>query len=392
MSLRFPSPRLLALAALLVLVMLTAPKAHAVGEPVNGFPNWQERLLLEWTNRARSDPQAELANCTTGNCLEKACYSQMPPLAQETNLSRSARFHSDEMFHQAYFDHPSKCTLPLNISSSYPGSCDGSASCACAGGTYTDPWARISMFGQSGLGEIIAAWYDGVDPLSIFYLWLYESTSTSTCGFNDLNGHRWLMLASNAPSVGYGASHGYFTGDFGTGGTTSKIPSGAHTPQSGATIDFWANWFDTAAPKSATVNIDGTCTNLTLARGTPQNGAWHAQVGNLGTACHRYYFSFKDANGNTVTYPTTGSFGVGPSCPDWTSTRPNPCGGTTAAKGDANGDGKLDANDVFYLVNALFAGGPAPVGSGDVNASGAFDVHDVFYLIDYLYAGGPAPK
>jgi hypothetical protein len=36
------------------------------------------------------------------------------------------------------------------------------------------------------------------------------------------------------------------------------------------------------------------------------------------------------------------------------STRPIP--------GDVNGDGIVDISDVFYLINFLFAGGPAPVG------------------------------
>jgi hypothetical protein len=29
---------------------------------------------------------------------------------------------------------------------------------------------------------------------------------------------------------------------------------------------------------------------------------------------------------------------------------------------------------------------------GDVNGDGVVDVSDVFYLINYLFAGGPAPK
>jgi hypothetical protein len=52
----------------------------------------------------------------------------------------------------------------------------------------------------------------------------------------------------------------------------------------------------------------------------------------------------------------------------------------------------VDVNDVFYMVNYLFAGGPAPVCNGDVNADSKIDVSDVFYLINYLFAGGPAPK
>jgi hypothetical protein len=63
----------------------------------------------------------------------------------------------------------------------------------------------------------------------------------------------------------------------------------------------------------------------------------------------------------------------------------------TFVAGDANGDGALDVVDVFYLINALFAGGPSALGSADVNGDGIVDVRDVFYLINFLFAGGPAP-
>ena len=45
------------------------------------------------------------------------------------------------------------------------------------------------------------------------------------------------------------------------------------------------------------------------------------------------------------------------------------------------------------MINALFANGPQPLDScgGDANGNGVFDVQDVFFLINYLFAGGPAP-
>ena len=106
-----------------------------VGEPVNGFPNWQERVIHEWINRARVDPQADLAGCGA-NCPENTggCYTPQPPLIWDANAGRSARYHSAEMGLQSFFDHPSNCTLVSNLSSTYPGSCDGHASCACVGG------------------------------------------------------------------------------------------------------------------------------------------------------------------------------------------------------------------------------------------------------------------
>jgi hypothetical protein len=59
--------------------------------------------------------------------------------------------------------------------------------------------------------------------------------------------------------------------------------------------------------------------------------------------------------------------------------------------GDVSGDGTVDVGDVFYLINTLFASGPAPVGSADANGDGHVDIADVFYLINYLFAGGPPP-
>jgi uncharacterized repeat protein (TIGR03803 family) len=59
--------------------------------------------------------------------------------------------------------------------------------------------------------------------------------------------------------------------------------------------------------------------------------------------------------------------------------------------GDVNGDRIVDVQDVFFLVDYLFAGGPPPKGSADVNEDERVDVADVFYLIAYLFSGGPAP-
>ena len=59
--------------------------------------------------------------------------------------------------------------------------------------------------------------------------------------------------------------------------------------------------------------------------------------------------------------------------------------------GDTDGNGTVAVADVFYLINTLFAGGPAPVCSADVDASNTVNVSDVFYLINYLFAQGPPP-
>lgn len=63
-----------------------------------------------------------------------------------------------------------------------------------------------------------------------------------------------------------------------------------------------------------------------------------------------------------------------------------------APPGDVDGNCALNVSDVFYLINRLFAGGPAPSGVADANGDGKVDVSDVFFLVNYLFAGGPRPS
>jgi hypothetical protein len=63
-------------------------------------------------------------------------------------------------------------------------------------------------------------------------------------------------------------------------------------------------------------------------------------------------------------------------------------------RGDANGDWKITASDVVYLINYLYIAGPAPepLETGDVNCDGMINAADIVYLINYLYIGGPPPS
>ncbi|MCX6829208.1 MAG: S8 family serine peptidase [candidate division Zixibacteria bacterium] len=61
-------------------------------------------------------------------------------------------------------------------------------------------------------------------------------------------------------------------------------------------------------------------------------------------------------------------------------------------RGDANRDGNRNIQDITYLINFLYKGGPAPDPyTGDVNDSGTINISDVTYLINFLYKGGPPP-
>ncbi len=61
--------------------------------------------------------------------------------------------------------------------------------------------------------------------------------------------------------------------------------------------------------------------------------------------------------------------------------------------GDGNGSGAVDIDDVVYLIQYIFGGGPAPdpIESGDGNCSGFIDIDDVVYLIQYIFNGGHPP-
>ena len=312
-----------------VLALLTAAPstAHAYGESVDGFPKWAERVLHEWMNRARCDPQVEMQACGA-SCPEGACYTPIAPLSWDERLNRAARFHADEMALQNYFAHNSICTLVANIDALYDASCNGAAACACVGGavgcspTCTGWSQRVGLFGASAAGEIISSY---ADPSSAFYQWLFESYTKSTCAYDQgppTNGHRWNILKAG-PAVGVGVRD-ESVGDFGGSATAYAIPSASHYPRQAASVEAWANWYDAAAPSKALVDVDGSCQAMTLTRGSPTNGAYRANVTGVGSGCHRYFFLFADDNGAPVRYPSTGSLGIGPdgSCADWDASEP----------------------------------------------------------------------
>jgi subtilisin family serine protease len=66
----------------------------------------------------------------------------------------------------------------------------------------------------------------------------------------------------------------------------------------------------------------------------------------------------------------------------------------TYVYGDANGDGKVTAVDLVYLINYLFLGGPPPdpFSAGDPNGDCAINTADIVYLSNFLFCQGPILK
>ncbi len=68
-------------------------------------------------------------------------------------------------------------------------------------------------------------------------------------------------------------------------------------------------------------------------------------------------------------------------------------GGTDFIRGDANQDLNIDVSDATYLLNYLYAAGPAPdcLDAADVNDNGVIDLSDSLYLILHLFLSAPPP-
>jgi hypothetical protein len=302
---------------------VVARTTEAVGEPMNGFPSADERLMLMAINRGRSDPSTVKGAMST-------VYPARPPVAWSYDLSRSSRFHATNLFDaDVTLMHTSPCTLNTDVGTS---GCDGSIACACAtpvptmcascamqdaqNSCGTAPFTRIGYFTSIANGEVAAAGY--ADTFASVNGWLDEPAGS--------DGHRTNLLdvgiTSNTMGAGHIAGKGacYSSFDISDSGmqkglTIPQMPTASIQPVTGSAttmFTFYATWADATggAPQSLDVVVDGTCTPLTLELGTPMlNSTW--SVGKtLSAGCHNYYYVAVDSTGNSVLYPTTGSLNV----------------------------------------------------------------------------------
>jgi hypothetical protein len=59
--------------------------------------------------------------------------------------------------------------------------------------------------------------------------------------------------------------------------------------------------------------------------------------------------------------------------------------------GDANGDEFCSVNDIVFLSDYFYSGGPAPEPGGDADNDGSITPQDIAYLVDHFYFSGPPP-
>ncbi len=63
-------------------------------------------------------------------------------------------------------------------------------------------------------------------------------------------------------------------------------------------------------------------------------------------------------------------------------------------RGDMDGDGMIDLEDVICLINYLYMNGPHanPAEAGNANCDEIIDLEDVVYLINFVLKGGSEPS
>ena len=309
--------------------------AQALGEPNGDYPNYDERVVLYATNRARVDPSKE----------GWSSYPAQPPLQWNYDLNESSRAHSVDMRDNNCFQH---------------NSCDG-----------TDVFDRINSYytGQfSTEGENISA---GVpDGVTAVHNWLYEIGAPA-----GETGHRDNIFSKDYTLLGVGFAAGgkqytnYWTQDFiGTGVTRPALTDGIHFPvtaKTGAKLTYGVTWYDSggAPPDKLSVVVDGKCNALTVARGGDGQAAYEGSF-SFSDGCHPYYF-LASKGGKSSVYPDSGSLQAGygssgGSCTLFVSTQAaSDCGGGGTTSG---GGGKSDmaVADAFMVHHGGGGGDGTP--------------------------------
>lgn len=270
---------------------------QSLGEPREGYPTYPERLVLYFTNRARTEPSA---------FNEEETYPPAPPLRWDLALSKAGRWQARHILEDGCWceDHSSCCDVARE---------DGSVQCLDSPGSCgaTGPRERVSLWTDSYSGENAA-----------------QGQSTARKAMNawiNSSGHWKNITSAEHDLLGVGEHESAWVQDFGRGEEPPVAGDGIHF-ESGARTAFGITYYQpgTGGPQSILAVVDGTCHELDLAYGEPELGAFETSV-SLEPGCHRYYFHVTDGDGATHTYPSEGSLAVdngADDCPLYRKRRP----------------------------------------------------------------------
>jgi hypothetical protein len=272
-----------------------------IGTPIDGYPNWQERTLLVFTNMARMAPIEYRDRFMTsfamppGGILNQG-FPPVAPLSSAHPLNLSARSHAVDMASNCnHLQHDSCDGTPWyeRIWSFYPQARTIGENVAYIGGTGTDrPWTVVSL--------LLCDEYNG------------------TCAADDqpfeIIGHRVNIMSGGFTEMGNGFARGsrsYWVQDFSGGVPTAQPPVavGSHAMVGTAGTTFFLNYYDDSgsAPRNLAVIVEGQSHTLELGLGDPEAGTYETTLPGA-EGCRSYYFLATDASGNRYRYPGEGVF------------------------------------------------------------------------------------
>ena len=269
-----------------------------IGDPINGYPNWHERVMLVFTNMVRMAPQEYrdeyMTSFTFPNGGILNSYPPVPPLHWNYGLNQASRHHASDM---AY-----------NCGRLQHDSCDGT------------PWhERILSFYPHyySLGENIAWGFP--TPWSVINGFLCDQQGSSCApDKSDLDGHRANIMKAFFKEIGTGYVHKlpsineiYWVQDFGgrSFGQQPPVIAASHAFPHESVTSFFLNYYDQSgnAPQEIQLILDGSKYQLYLDMGTATAGTYRADFARA-SDCRSYYFLVTDGNGICYRYPGHSQF------------------------------------------------------------------------------------
>lgn len=277
----------------------------------DGYPSWEERAVHFWTNAARVDPEAFKNDypCQWGTFLSDE-QEPKAPLYYSRTLNEAARYHSQDMLDENWFDHDSS-----------------------PGGDHPfsgrDFGSRVSYWYSDSytVGENIAAGYGaGFDV--VMRGWMCSG------------GHRANIMSDWYVELGTGFVGSYATQDFGGGAadTAGNLAMGLHEPKNpnvGDPVEVYVDYVG-PGPDEMIVFLNGVPWSLDLEYGIEEQGVF-ATTADLDEGCVEYWFKAIDSDGEHH-FPELGSYTIGDCEVDWVEQQLEP--------GNMGGDDEAGKNNL----------------------------------------------
>ena len=265
-----------------------------IGTPIDGYPNWQERTMIVFTNMVRMAPveyrDSYMAGfpLPAGGILNR--YPAVAPLYWHHGLNQAARFHAEDLA----FD----CNILQH------NSCDGTS--------WSDRIRRFYPY-SAGLGEN-AAYGFSTPWATVNALLCDRQGSVCATDSSGKDGHRKNIMRAGYRELGTGYAVkflDYWVQDFGGRQPESQMPlvSASHAFLEDGITSFLLNYFDSAggAPRRILLVLDDIDYPLQLDLGNGAAGSYRVDV-TRAAGCRAYFFKAVTANGVCYRYPGTSTY------------------------------------------------------------------------------------